>query len=134
IFPERPRLDEFIEVPVRGRYQSHVSGQGLVRANPLESPLPQETEQLDLNRRVNLADLIEKQRAPLRLLGPSDPPLVRAGECALFVAEQFALEQFARQPGAMHRHQRRARAGTELVDGPGDQCLASAALAQDQYI
>ena len=77
--------------------------QGLVRADALKRPLAEKSQQLDLDRRVNFADFVQEQRAALRLLKPPDAPFVSAGERALLVAEQFALQQRRRQRRAMHR-------------------------------
>ena len=95
-----------------------VGGQRLVGADALKGAFAQKAQQLHLDGRVNLADFIQKQRPALRLLEAADAPLVRAGERALFVAEQFALQQRRRQRRAMHRHQRLLGARTQLVDRP----------------
>ena len=68
ILAERPRLHQILQVLVRRRDQPHVGRQRFVRADPLKRPFAQKAQQLHLDRRVNLADLIEKQRAALRLL------------------------------------------------------------------
>jgi hypothetical protein len=54
---------------------------------------PRKAQQLDLQRRVDLPDLIQKKRPALRLLEAPDPPFVRAGEGPFFVPEQLALQQ-----------------------------------------
>ena len=95
---------------VRRRHQPHVRRQSLVRADALKSSFTQKAQQFHLDRSVNLADLVEKQRAALRLLKPADAPFVRAGERAAFVAEQFAFQQRRRERRAMHRHERLFRA------------------------
>ena len=59
---------------------------------------------------------------------------MRAGEGALFVAEQFTLDQLPGQARAMHGHQPLAGAGTELMERPGDQFLARPAFAADEHI
>ena len=56
-------------------------------------------KQFHLRARVDLADFVQKNRAAVRLLEPSDPAFVRAGERASLVPEQFAFEQLsARAP------------------------------------
>ena len=98
--------DQFFQVFVRRRDDTHVRRQRLATANPLEGSLAEKPQQLDLRRLVDIADLVEEQRAALGLLKPPDSPLMRAGERPLLVAEQFALEQRRRQGRAMHRHHR----------------------------
>ncbi len=55
-----------------------------------------------------------------------------AGEGALLVAEQDALDQVLGQGAAVDRHERLAGALGAAVDRAGDQLLAHPALAQDQ--
>ena len=56
----------------------------------------------------------------------------RPGESALFVSEQFALEQILRDGGAVDRQVRLIVALTVVVDGTGNKFLAGTALAGDQ--
>ena len=65
-------------------------------AEPLELALLQHAQQLDLRRQVDVADLVEEQRAAL---GQLEAPLLArfgAGERALLVAEQLRLDQASR--------------------------------------
>ena len=57
----------------------------------------------------------------------------RAGERALLVAEDLALEQRLRNRRAVDRDERKRRARAELVDRLRDQLLAGARLAGDQH-
>ena len=59
------------------------------------------------------------------------PRAVRAGEGALLVAEQLALDQLARDRGHVDRDERPGAALAEIVQRAGDQLLAGAALAGD---
>ena len=56
-----------------------------------------------------------------------------AGEGPLHVAEQLALQHPLGQCRAVHGHERPVGPRAEVVDGPGDQFLARAALALDQH-
>ena len=58
---------------------------------------------------------------------------VRAGEGALLVAEQLALDQGRRDRAAVHHHKRPLAARAELVERVGQQLLARAALAGDEH-
>ena len=124
--------DHLLQVFVRRRDDSHVRHQRLVAADPLEGALAEKPQQLDLRRLVDIADLVEEQRAALGLLEPPDATLVRAGECPLLVAEQLALKQRRRQRSAVHSNHRTPRARAKLVDRLGQKLLAGAALALDQ--
>src|SRR6202008_933278 len=63
----------------------------------------------------------------------AEPPLGGAGEGALLVAEELALEQRVGQRGAVDGDERLAPARGEVVDGLGDELLAGAALALDEH-
>ena len=89
--------DRLLEILVGGGDQADVGADGLGAAQPLELALLQHAQQLDLRREVQLADLVEEQRAAV---GQLEAPLlggVRAGERALLVAEQLRLDQVVRQ-------------------------------------
>ena len=81
----------------------------------------------------HVADLVEEERAAVALLELADAAAVGAGEGALLVAEQLALQQGLRDGGAVEGQERRLGPGAVLVDGAGDQFLAGAALAGDQH-
>ena len=61
------------------------------------------------------------------------PGAQRAGEGALFVPEQLALDQLVRHGSAVDRHPRRAAALALGVDGARHHLLAGAGLAGDQH-
>ena len=81
----------------------------------------------------HLADLVEEQRAAVGQLETALPPIGRAGERALLVAEDLALEQRLGNRRAVDRHKRKRRARAELVDRLRDQLLAGARLAGDEH-
>ena len=56
----------------------------------------QHAQQAGLRLERHVADLVEEQRAALGLLEAADLARVGAGEGALLVAEQLALDQLAR--------------------------------------
>ena len=65
-------------------------------ADAPEGLLLEEPQQLGLQRRRHLADLVEKHRAAVGLLEQAALLLPRVGERAALVAEQLALEQVSR--------------------------------------
>ena len=126
---------EPLQIFVRGRDQAHIRAQSLIAADALEGALlADHAQQFYLRARVDLADFIEKNCAAVRLLEPSDAPLVRAGERAALVPEQFALEQLRRERRAMHRHEFRLVPPAQVMDRVRRQLLAGAAFALDQNI
>ncbi len=55
--------------------------------------LLQRPQELDLHRQRHALDLVEEQRAAVRVLDLADAPLAGAGEGAGLVAEDLALDQ-----------------------------------------
>ena len=53
----------------------------------------QHLQELRLERRVHLADLVQEDRSMIRVLELAELPLVRPREGALLEAEQLALKQ-----------------------------------------
>ena len=93
----------------------------------------QDLEQLGLERRVHLADLVEEDGP---LVGELELARLLAGrsrERAALVAEQLGFEQLARQRRAVDLHERFSAPGRALVYGASDALLAHAALAADEH-
>src|SRR2546423_1853450 len=67
-------------------------------------------QQLRLQLERQLADLVEEQRAAARALERAGAPAIGAGERALLVAEELALDQRRRQRCAVDREERARRA------------------------
>src|SRR5690606_36442585 len=77
-----------------------------------------------------LADLVEEQGARVRLLEASLAVLVRAGEGAALVAEQFGLDQVLGDRRAVHRDERPPRAPRVRGDVLRQELLAGARFTQ----
>ena len=82
---------------------------------------------------AEVADLVEKQRAGVRELEPSDAAVRRAGERALLVPEHLALDEIARNRRAVHAHERAVASRARAVDRRRDELLARAGFAGDQH-
>ena len=82
---------------------------GARAAEPLDLPLLEHAQQLDLDVRRQLADLVEKDRRAIGQLEAADLPRERAGEGAFLAAEQLALDQRRRNRRAVHAHHRPPR-------------------------
>ena len=114
--PDRERVDavvkvlaepsvahELLERPVGRRNQPEVDRDRLVAAEPLEAALLEHAQQLGLRDERHVADFVEEQRALVGQLEASGLAIVRAGERALLVAEDFRFEQRVGQRGAVDR-------------------------------
>jgi hypothetical protein len=93
----------------------------------------QHAQHLRLRRQAHVADLVEEERSAVRLL--EFPGAIRhgAGERALHVAEQLALDQLRWDRGAVHLDERRLRARALRVDRARHELLPRAVLRRDQH-
>src|SRR5262249_60569137 len=78
-------------------------------------------------------DLVEQDRAAVRGLEAPLAPRVGAGEGALLVAEELALDELAVDRRAVHRDEGPPAAGAALVQRLRDELLAGAALAAHEH-
>ena len=85
------------QVLVRGRDDAHVHLDRRLAADAIELAFGQHAQQARLQRQAHVADLVEEQRAAIGLLEAAAAQRIGAGERALLVAEQFGLEQLARE-------------------------------------
>ena len=102
-------------------------------AEPLEAALLEHAQQLGLRDQRHVADLVEEQRAVVGQLEASRLAIVRAGERAFLVAEDFRLEQRVGQRRAVDRLELGDAAAAQLVDHPRDDFLARAGRSEDQH-
>src|SRR5690606_18975487 len=119
ILTEGPLVDHLPQVPVGRRHDAHVHRDLPVPADPLDLAVLQDAKELGLKGEVELADLVEEDRAAVGLLEAPAVALGRAGERAALVAEERALDQVLRDraavldderlPGAAARSVERAR-------------------------
>src|SRR5437899_10426329 len=89
-------------------------------------------EDLGLEGRVEIADLIEKNRAMIGRFELANLQLVRAGEGPALVPEQLALEKLPGHGGAVYLHERPTLTGRSVVDGPGRHAITGPGLASKQ--
>src|ERR671916_3197625 len=117
-------LDHLAEVSVGGAEDADVDPERIVLADAADLARLQEPEQLDLDALVQLAHLVQEERAAV---GDLEEPLamrVGAGERPLAVAEQLALDEVLGQGAAVDRDERVRGAAALVVEVAGDQLLA----------
>ena len=118
---------------VRRGDDAHVHRNRRHAADAHELALLEHAQELDLRRRRNLADLVEKERSRISELEPPEPALGGAGKCALLVAEQLTLEQRLRERADVLGDERLGAPVGEHVDRAGDELLPRSALALDEH-
>ena len=133
VLAEARVADELLERPVGRRDQPEVDFDRRVAAEALEAPLLEHAQQLRLRDDRQVADFVEEQRAVVGELEAARLAVVGAGERALFVAEDFRLEQRVRQRGAVDRLELVGAAAAQLVDHPRHDFLARAGRPEDQH-
>ena len=133
VLAERALPHRLGEVAVRRRDHPHVHADVARAADPLERLLLEETEQLRLQRRAHVPDLVEEDRAAVGQFEQSLLPRPRVGEGAPLVAEQLALQQRLRNGGAGDVHEGAVGPLRGVVDRLGDDVLADARLALQQH-
>ena len=105
----------------------------LLAADALQLAVLQDAQQLGLRRFVQVADLVEKDRAAVGQLELAAAHRRRAGERPLFVAEQLALDELGRNGRAVDLHERARRHRALAMDVRRQQLLAGARLAREQH-
>src|SRR5581483_1430583 len=102
VLAESSGRDVALEVAVRGREDAHVRAPRAGLADPLERLVLEEAQELRLQARRHLGDLVEEERAALRRLDATRLVAHRAREGAARVPEELAREELLRQRGAVH--------------------------------
>src|ERR1700730_1896180 len=93
----------------------------------------QNAQQLGLENGRKLADVVEENGAAFGNFEKSFFLGNGAGEGALFVAKQFALQQSFGKGGAVQGYKQLSFSRAVVVNGAGGQLLAGTALAANQY-
>ena len=121
------------QILMRGREDADVERLRLIAADGQHLVVFQNTQQFDLHRQRDVGQFVEKDRAAVGQSQQSRTRLGRAGERAVGVAEQFALDEVGIEGGDVDRQERPIAAGAVAMDGAGDQFLAGAAFAGDEH-
>jgi len=103
IFAEKMVLHLFFEALVRRGKDADIAVQRLISPHAGKLTALEDAQQLALDRERHVPDLVQEESAAIALLEATDPLVHRPGESALLVAEEFALEEIARNRGAVDR-------------------------------
>src|SRR5207247_11474441 len=109
-----------LQVAIRGGDDARVEVDRSLAAHPREPKVLEHVEELGLEGERQLRDLVQVDRALVRVLELPRLPPVRAGEGALLVAEELGLEQLQRNRGTVDLAERAVAAWRSRVAGPGD--------------
>ena len=92
----------------------------------------QDAQEFRLCRRTHLTDFVEEECAALRLLKSSGFGLLRIGEGAALIAEQFRFEELLGDAGTIEGHEGAFGSGACCMDALGHEFFAGAAFAGDK--
>ena len=115
--------------PIGGGDQPHVDSRRLVVSHPHDLAALHRTEQLRLNVRGGVCDLVEEQAAAVGEFERTGAIAVGTGERAADMSEQLGLDEIGRNGTAVERKIRTGRTGTVGVQTTGNELLAGTALA-----
>ena len=102
-----PLVRDLVEqVPVGRRDETDIDGSRLGFAEADHLALLNDAQELDLHRRRDLPDLIQKERATRGRFEDAETVLHRAREGATRVPEELALEERVRERAAVDRDKR----------------------------
>src|SRR5262249_38269015 len=100
-----------------------VDGAGLGAADRANFTVRDGVEQLGLQFRLKVSDLIEKDRAAVGDFKEALASLGGTGECAAQVAKKLGFEERGRQRAGVHVDEWLAAARSLIVDRSGDEVL-----------
>src|SRR5260370_39875877 len=115
---------------VCGRDDAHVQASGVAAADAANLAILLHSQELDLDGRRDLPDLVEQERSALRSFEQALVVAVGAGKGAFDMAEQLALKELFGQRPAVHGDERPRRSRGARVDEARDALLAGTALAR----
>jgi hypothetical protein len=105
-----------------------------IGADAMNVAVLEEAQEQRLHAQAHLADLVEEDRAAVRLLEEPRLVAIGAGEAAAHVTEQLRFEQRVRHAGAIDRHERTRAARAVVVHQARDHFLADAALSGQENL
>ncbi len=132
VFAEAALANELFKILMSGRDDAHVHLERLAGADALESLFLQHAEQLGLDFKRNIANLVQEERASIRQLEPPDLVFMRARESSLDVAKQLALQESRRQGGAMNFDESLVAPRAVGMQGAGEKFFAGATFTANQ--
>src|SRR6266481_3642824 len=132
VLAKRALGDLPVEIAVGGGDDAHVHRNFAGAAHRTHGAFLEYAQQFDLHGHGHFADFVEKDSALVSDFEQSAPVLVRSGEGAFDVSEEFAFEQRLRKRAAVDGNKGLAGSRGTGVDGPGDEFFTRSTFAEDQ--
>src|ERR1700690_2505513 len=131
VLAESPLFQRGTQIAIGRGNQADIHFVRFRAAETLEFALLQNAQQLHLDRRGEVADLVEEKSAAVREFELSRLARGGARKSALLVAKKFAFKQRLGNRGAVDLDKWAGGALRMLVDGPRDQVLSHTAFPAD---
>src|SRR5215469_6409652 len=120
------------QVTIGCGYQAYIYGDRMVTPHPLKFLFLQYPQERDLRFHGKITDLIQEERATVRRLKPSHPPLKCAGECSLFMAEKLRSDQRLWNRRTVNANERSVSAFRSPMQSTCDQLFAGSGFSQNE--
>ena len=139
IKPEKKVLSEIaalnlcIEVQVSGGNYPYIHLYPAAAADTQEFAFLEETKEFFLNRNREFTDFVQKDSPAVGIFDLTGLSFICACEGPFFVAEEFAFEELLRNGRAVDRNKRLIGPWRFIMDRPGDEFLAGAALSGNKH-
>src|SRR5207237_4690791 len=130
VFAEIVLANGIDDVAIGRGDEPDIDAQFLVAAHAGEGSVLEKTQQLGLQRPAHVADLVEKNGPAVGLFNATVLLSQRAGEGALFVAEQLAFQQRFGDRPAVDAHVISRASLAPGAERAGDAFLAATSFAQ----
>ena len=132
ILAELPFAHKLRQVTVRRRYEPNITLQLLLAPDTHETAALQNTQQYRLHIKGHLTDLIQKERAPVRLQEKTVRAFNGIRERALLVSEETILQKFLRHTRTVERHERHPPSRTLRMNLLRNRLLARTAFTENE--
>src|SRR5690242_10459092 len=124
-------LDEIFQIAMSGDEDAVIHLSGIIASDALDLSLFEGAKQLGLHGKRHIADVVEEEGAAIGLLEFADMTGAGSGERAFLVAEEFGLDEFGGNGGAVEGDEGCFAARGFLVNGASDKLFAGTRFAQN---
>jgi hypothetical protein len=119
---------------MRGRDHANVEPDLAIAPDRHDDARLQEFEKPRLQAKRELAHFVQKNRAAVSELEPSDPALIGSGESPSFVPEEFGFQSSVMQGREIHRYERLSPSRPVFVDFSGKMGFSGSGRPRDQNV
>src|SRR5437867_855354 len=118
VFSKLLLLDEILQISIRCSHHPRIDANGFKSADTFERLLFDHTQNLGLNRKVKLADLVEKHRSLVCQFELSGLSSKGARIRTFLMSKQFVLNERVRNRSTVDSHKRLVAPRAELMNRP----------------